>query len=179
MFEATSHEDQATSEEIKKIFDKAYTLFCAKHDSYGPGNIAEFGSKGVFIRMSDKMKRLKRLVWQSKNNPLKNESVEDTYLDIINYAAISMVCLMGKWPDNMEDVPVISLGGDTESKETVRVYAPLTDPARFTRDVTEALEAGRRSSLDAAAEAIAKQLNGKVMGVPEGFNFMPVMQKER
>jgi len=48
-------------------------------------NLREFGSLGVLARLTDKVKRLIRFYQQ---NPLyvKDESIEDTMKDLINYA---------------------------------------------------------------------------------------------
>ncbi len=85
--------------EIAMLLQKVFVTFKKKQASYGSGNIAEFGEQGVFIRMSDKMKRLKRLVWEMKSDPLDDETVEDTYIDLADYALIAILCRKGLWPE--------------------------------------------------------------------------------
>jgi len=94
LVEGTSHE------KIVKDFwqglNEAFITFIRKQLDYGPGNIAKFGFAGVLVRMSDKMERLMHLV-TSGQKP-QNESIEDTLIDIANYALIGLMCLRGKWP---------------------------------------------------------------------------------
>ena len=82
-----------------KLMLEAFEIFKKKQASYGSGNISDFGVRGVFIRMNDKMKRLKRLIWDNRENPLDDETVKDTYQDMANYAFISQMCLNSDWPD--------------------------------------------------------------------------------
>jgi len=74
-----------------------FETFKKKQKSYGCGNIADFGERGVFIRMNDKMKRLKNLVWDGKDNPIEDETIDDTYLDLADYALISILVRKGYW----------------------------------------------------------------------------------
>lgn len=76
---------------------KMFEIFKKKQASYGCGNISEFGEKGVIIRMNDKMKRLIKLVWFDQPNPLADESIEDTYFDMADYALIALLVKEGKW----------------------------------------------------------------------------------
>lgn len=84
--------------EIAQHLQAVFNIFKQKQASYGPGNIAKFGEKGVIIRMNDKMERLIRLVYDEGPNPLADETVEDTYLDMADYAVIALVCRSGEWP---------------------------------------------------------------------------------
>jgi hypothetical protein len=88
--------------ELEAAFAKhlvtAFELFKKKQKSYGPGNIAQFGEKGVVMRMNDKEQRLINLVFYDKANPLDNESVEDTYYDMSVYGVIALLCREGNWP---------------------------------------------------------------------------------
>ena len=79
-------------------------MFKKKQASYGPGNIAKGGEKGVILRMSDKLERLWRLVWQAKPNTLvDDESIEDTYFDMVGYALIAILVRRGLWPKQVWD----------------------------------------------------------------------------
>ena len=84
-------------QEMAKLLEGLFETFKKKQASYGCGNIADFGEKGVLIRMNDKMKRLINLVWHDKQNPLKDETVEDTYLDLADYALIALIVRRGNW----------------------------------------------------------------------------------
>lgn len=65
-----------------------------KQRDYGSRNISSFGEFGVLVRMTDKMERLKNL-WKMEKP--KNESVEDSYLDLSNYALIAILVRRGIW----------------------------------------------------------------------------------
>jgi hypothetical protein len=45
--------------------------------------------------------RLYRLVWQEKDNPLNDETIEDTFLDILVYSAIAVLLIRNKWPPSL------------------------------------------------------------------------------
>lgn len=69
-------------------------LLDRKHADYGPGNIAAFGEFGLTVRLSDKIERLKNLV---RMETPKNESLEDTYMDIANYGIIALMVRRNEW----------------------------------------------------------------------------------
>lgn len=66
-----------------------------KQRDYGSSNIAAFGEYGVMVRVWDKVSRLRNLL-QNVKDPA-NESVEDTWLDLANYAIIGLLCRRGEW----------------------------------------------------------------------------------
>ncbi len=61
-----------------------------KQTDYGPENIRRFGLDGLLVRCHDKIARLKNL-HLFRDGESANESVTDTYLDIIGYSAIGMM----------------------------------------------------------------------------------------
>jgi len=96
------------SENFKLIQKSQYELFARKMLSYGLGNIAvgsnlesnediNLSLTAIWIRMMDKMQRLKQLVLMNKTNPLENEPVEDAYIDLSNYSIIALLVKLGKW----------------------------------------------------------------------------------
>jgi len=95
--------DKATKELVEMetnlgtIFAGATDLCLLKHRDYGSKNISEFGEFGVLVRMWDKFARLRNLLG-SDEEP-NNESIDDTLVDIINYAAILQLVRSGKWPN--------------------------------------------------------------------------------
>ncbi len=80
---------------IATIVREQVALLVSKQRDYGKGNIAVFGEKGVLVRTSDKLERLKNLVWTDKA-PL-HESVDDTWRDIVNYGIIAQLVRRGQW----------------------------------------------------------------------------------
>lgn len=71
-----------------------HTLLCSKQNDYGHGNILLFGMFGVMVRASDKAERLKNLTRPSFVTGLggvkpANESLIDTFRDVVGYAVIA------------------------------------------------------------------------------------------
>lgn len=77
---------------VRRIFQAQYTLVVRKQTDYGPGNIRAFGELRVLVQLSDKLERLKNLLLtrnaegRVSMNPgaPSNESVEDSYRDLVN-----------------------------------------------------------------------------------------------
>ena len=65
-----------------------------KQRDYGSRNISEFGEFGILMRVWDKICRLKNLM--GKENP-QNESIDDSWLDMANYALIAILVRRGIW----------------------------------------------------------------------------------
>jgi hypothetical protein len=96
------------SSEFKTILASQYELFAQKMLSYGMGNISmgsnletkeevKFSLTAVWIRMNDKMNRLKNLVLLGNKNPLDNEPTIDAWIDMVNYSIIAQIVSKGKW----------------------------------------------------------------------------------
>ena len=96
------------AEEFKEIMVAQYELFAAKMLSYGMGNISmgsnletkdevKFSLTSIWIRMNDKMNRLKNLVLLGNKNPLNNEPTMDSWIDLTNYGVIAQIVSKGKW----------------------------------------------------------------------------------
>lgn len=63
-----------------------YETLVRKQTDYGHDNIARFGSRGLLVRMHDKVARLENIV--SKGADPKNESLFDNFMDVVGYSAI-------------------------------------------------------------------------------------------
>jgi hypothetical protein len=96
------------AEEFKEILLAQYELFSQKMLSYGMGNISmgsnletkeevKFSLTSIWIRMNDKMNRLKNLVLLGNKNPLDNEPTMDSWIDLTNYGVIAQIVSKGKW----------------------------------------------------------------------------------
>lgn len=57
-----------------------------KQTDYGHDNIARFGSRGLLVRMHDKVARLENIV--ARGTDPKNESLFDNFMDVVGYSAI-------------------------------------------------------------------------------------------
>lgn len=94
--------------EFQEILVAQYELFASKMLSYGMGNISmgsnletkdevKFSLTSIWIRMNDKMNRLKNLVLLGNKNPLDNEPTMDSWIDLTNYGIIAQIVSKGKW----------------------------------------------------------------------------------
>lgn len=96
----TDKVDDAFIADVWRIMDTAGNLLIRKHHDYGPKNIAHSPGgplNGLRVRMWDKIARINNLL-DSKVAP-SNESLRDSYLDLLNYSAIAMMVLDGVWPE--------------------------------------------------------------------------------
>jgi len=81
-----------------QIMDELYSVLVRKHADYGPLNIsgAPGGAmNGLRVRMYDKLARLNNLV-DTGDTP-NYESIEDTLIDLANYAIIGLLVQRGQW----------------------------------------------------------------------------------
>ena len=92
-------------------FDRAYDLWTKKQNDYGDSNIRlglglssssersqnnRLAQLGVVIRLNDKISRLINIYKKDLESAV-DESIEDTALDIMNYANMLMVLKSNKW----------------------------------------------------------------------------------
>ena len=81
------------------IANELSDLLVSKQVDYGPGNINNaFGGpmNGLLVRMGDKFERIKHLY--STNQTPNHEAIEDSFMDLANYAIIAMMVERGVWP---------------------------------------------------------------------------------
>ena len=68
-------------------------LYARKNADYGDSFAKlrqEYGSPAILIRLEDKLGRLKRLMMGNEQN-IKDENIEDTLIDLANYAIMELV----------------------------------------------------------------------------------------
>ena len=88
-----------SSWEVPEIaINRIAELLIRKQSDYGTQNIARFGRTGLIIRLHDKVARLENL---RGSLDARNESIEDTLLDIIGYSVVGMM-----WEDGTFLVPL-------------------------------------------------------------------------
>ena len=96
-----------TLKNFKRIQKEQLELFCKKQLDYGPSNIGlgkseiektsdiRLSSMGLGIRMQDKISRFLNLSMNEKEP--NNESLDDTLIDIANYAIMGLIVRNKKW----------------------------------------------------------------------------------
>ena len=85
------------TEKHKLICNKLNALYEAKNEDYGDSfgkSYKEYGLTMPCIRLEDKLNRLKSLNF-SKSAKV-NESIEDTLMDLANYAIMTLIELEGE-----------------------------------------------------------------------------------
>ena len=90
-------------EDAKAITLQLLTILYKKHEDYGPMNIAGApggAMNGLRVRMYDKLARLSHL---GDTDTPNYESVEDTLIDLANYAVISMMVLDNNWDTTTDE----------------------------------------------------------------------------
>lgn len=76
----------------------AFDVWQARHRKYGRGNIAATGAVGCVVRAQDKLARLVNL-YLHKGGEGNDETVNDSWIDLINYAIMGYMCQNNKWPE--------------------------------------------------------------------------------
>ena len=51
----------------------------------------------MWFRMNDKLQRVKTLLMTGRNSAVKDEPLEDDYLDVSNYGIMATIVGRGKW----------------------------------------------------------------------------------
>jgi len=71
--------------ESKKINYKEYDKLIAECKIISIQKNKDYGSKGMLIRLNDKIGRLNNLLWDNVQPLVNDEKIEDTIKDMINY----------------------------------------------------------------------------------------------
>lgn len=102
--------------DVDVILNQLRTLLLRKQQDYGPLNIslAPGGPlNGLRVRMFDKLQRFSNIV-ETNNDTPNFESLEDTFIDLANYAIIALLVQRGQWeglPNAKNSSPI----GSTDS----------------------------------------------------------------
>ena len=86
-----------SSDDVDVILEDLAKILYKKHKDYGPMNIAGAPGgpmNGLRVRMYDKLARLTHL---GDNDTPNYESIEDTLIDLANYAIIGLLVQRGQW----------------------------------------------------------------------------------
>jgi len=84
---------------VRQLLDEAGNLLLRKQMDYGPTNISKAPGgalNGLRVRMHDKIARINNLI--DKGVDPQNESLRDSFIDLLNYSAIAIMVLENKWP---------------------------------------------------------------------------------
>lgn len=139
-------------EAIDFVREKSKQVLISKQKDYGPGNILAFKEIGVLVRIYDKVERLRNLLMNHREP--SNESLDDTWLDIENYATIARMLRAGIF-----ELPL----AEEVKKQDFAVYLagpitnlPIEEAAAWRREAKTKLEAAGIRALNPLRE---KDLN--------------------
>jgi len=93
-------------EDVRSILLQLVDILERKHADYGPLNIALApggAMNGLLVRMHDKLARLNNLTYNKTDTP-NYESIEDTLIDLANYAIIGLLVQRNQWAGIPEGV---------------------------------------------------------------------------
>jgi hypothetical protein len=75
--------------------EMAFDIGIRKNHDYGDVNILTYGAVGLIVRLNDKLARAKTLM--EREARVEDEKLEDTLIDIINYATYGEMLSDGVW----------------------------------------------------------------------------------
>ena len=81
-------------EEHEKITTQMSQVYKAKNADYGDSfhkSHVQHGPIAAVVRMDDKLQRINNLLLSGNQRQIKDEAVEDTLLDLANYAVMLIV----------------------------------------------------------------------------------------
>ena len=80
----------------KNIHEECYQIALKKNNDYGMESLTKYGIKGLNVRIGDKMSRLDQLIYFDTTSLIKEETIEDTAKDIINYLTYLIMISRGQ-----------------------------------------------------------------------------------
>lgn len=92
----TEKKDLNLTDTFESIQQECLQTYIKKNHDYGNSfdqSLDKFGIVAAIVRMEDKMNRISSLI--QKEGKVKDESIEDTLLDLANYAIMTV-----KWKRN-------------------------------------------------------------------------------
>ena len=75
--------------QLEEIHSEALELFKRKNKDYGDA-FADFGLLGILVRLNDKIKRAITIT-ETSISLVEDEKIQDTLIDIHNYAAMGLM----------------------------------------------------------------------------------------
>ena len=89
---------------VQMVIAELADLLVSKQHDYGHSNITDFGEYGVLVRANDKMARLKNLISPTGETQPNNETLEDSWKDLANYAIIALLVRRGWFELPLQEV---------------------------------------------------------------------------
>lgn len=109
--------DERKVEMHKEIIDSMHDLYVRKNKDYGDSvhdTYERYGMTSFLVRMEDKLNRVKTLTDNNAIALVSDEKIEDTLIDLANYAILAIIELRR---DKIYTSESISLGNDKRASE--------------------------------------------------------------
>ena len=103
----------------KEIVEEALALAKRKNADYSGSkidNIGLTGSNGIAVRLLDKVSRIYNLT-SGATPEVKTESIQDTAIDIVNYAVFLLMIERGKWDNGSKPQKVFILANEYTTED--------------------------------------------------------------
>lgn len=86
-------ENQKRIDEHMDLCDEIHELYLLKNADYGDSfrKVRDEIPNAILVRLSDKLNRLKKLMQNPDSQQVKEESIDDTLMDLANYALLELV----------------------------------------------------------------------------------------
>lgn len=101
----------------KEIIDSMHDLYERKNKDYGDSvhdTYEKYGMTSFLVRMEDKLNRVRTLTSDDTIALVSDEKIEDTLLDLANYAVLAIIELRR---DKIYTSECISLGDEKQASE--------------------------------------------------------------
>lgn len=120
--------------DVRKIADELIAILLKKHKDYGPLNITQApggAMNGLRVRMHDKLARLNHLVDAKRCDTPNYESIEDTLIDLANYAIIALLVQRNQWAGTTSQAKKINYGSkEAPFKKNPHIERPTNPISR-------------------------------------------------
>ena len=83
--------------DASSILDTSFRIGGAKNRDYGTLNILKYGVIGLIVRINDKIERVSNLMKEGNVAQVADEKIEDTLMDMVNYATYGIMLCNGIW----------------------------------------------------------------------------------
>lgn len=97
---------QQFRDNAQKIYEELLFILVRKQIDYGPYNVLNAPGgpiNGLLVRISDKIERLKNLIYNPKTADPQFESIEDSFVDLANYAIIALMVQRNIWNAHVKE----------------------------------------------------------------------------
>ena len=82
-----------------ELLEYLHELYVTKNSDYGNSvhdTFEKYGLTSFLVRLEDKLNRARTLTLNPKNQKVADEKIEDTLLDLANYAILAVIELKNK-----------------------------------------------------------------------------------